>query len=245
MSQNTEKTSYFFDKIFPEFVRFFFAGLLLIFSLYLGKNATSNNKTVSPFSFEINKDLALLIYIIVLLYAIKLIFTSFKNLLVRYNDSKQIEYHEKYMANSELYHVEKVVTVMSKDNKFYYRVGRVENPVYLDEDFLPDRPLSSISNPKCTKDDCMTELISFRTYFGKYSYECPSCHNKVKSRYSTDTLKEHMRLIEKKEILLFNIQKEKEEELQQQKEEEQRQREEELKRLQSLEDPFKDVELPF
>lgn len=242
MSQNTEKTSYFFDKIFPEFVRFFFAGLLLIFSLSLGKNATSKTKTVSPFSFEINKDLALLIYIIVLLYAIKLVFTSFKNLLVRYNDSKQIKYHQEYMANSELYYVENVATVLSKDNKFYYRIGRVESPAYLDDD-LPNRALSSISNPKCTKDDCMTEFISFRTYFGKYSYECPSCHNKIKSLYSTDTLKEHMRLIEKKEILLFNIQKEKEEE------ELQRQEEENLKNLQSLEDPFKEDpfkdKLPF
>lgn len=215
MSEKKEKVSYFMDKIFPEFVRAVFGALLLVFGTWVAKSSTSKTPTDLPFSFGINKDLALLIYFIVFLYALKLLYTSIKNLIVNIYDSKQLFYSFDDLDDPDLYRI--IVTSISTDGLFLYQVRKGRDASY---HAINRIGLIDISNPKCSKNNCLTELVRTKTSFGKYKYRCPLCDNRIKSDYDIDTLKEHVRLIERKEILLENMENKKQEEAEEKKQEE-------------------------
>lgn len=215
MSDKKEKVSYFMDKVFPEFIRAFFAALLLVFGTWLAKSSTSKTPADVPFSFGINKDLALLIYFLVLLYIIKLLYSSIKSLIVNSYDLKQLNYDFNDMDDPDFYRT--IVSSLSTHGSFVYQIVKGKKPSY---DSINSIGLIEISNPKCTKNNCLTEVVHTKTSFGRYKYRCPLCNNKVKSDYGILTLIEQVRLIQRKEILLENIQKEKEKELQLQKERE-------------------------
>lgn len=190
------------DKIFPEFIRFFFAALLLLVSASL-VNSSANKKPVDiPFSFGISKDLSLLIYLIISLYALKVLFSSVRNLIVKYNDSRQINYSRSDLDSPSLFG--KQTSAITTDGTFLYEVQRLTDPTYRAKNI---GGLSDISNPKCSKDKCLTELVVQKSYFGRYIYRCPLCKNTVRSIYSVSTHQEHVRLIERKEILIDSIQK--------------------------------------
>jgi len=229
VSDKKEKVSYFMDKIFPEFVKSFLGALLLVFATWLGKGSTSKTPQDLPFSFGINKDLALLIYFIVLLYALKLLYTSIKNLIINIYDSRQLFFNLDDLDDPDFYRT--LVTSISTDGLFFYQIIKGKSPSY---NAINSTGLIEISNPKCAKDNCLTEVVHTKTSFGRYKYRCPSCNNRVKSDYGVVTLIEQVRLIERKEILVESIRKKKEEELQLQKEREAF----EFLEKQSNQDPF-------
>lgn len=236
MSLKNEKISYFMDKILPEFVKTILAALLLVFATWLGKPSTSKTPKDLPFSFGINKDLALLIYFLVLLYALKLLYTSLKNLMISIYDSKQLTYTFYDLDDLDFYQT--ITSSITTDGSFLYQVRKGRGASYNATNSIG---LIDISNPKCAKDNCLTELVCTKTSFGRYKYRCPFCNNKTKGDYDIDTCKEQVRLIERKEILLENIEKKKQEDIEKKKQEElklKREREE-LELLEKFkEDPF-------
>lgn len=205
------------DKIFPELIKTFLAALLLVFTTWIKESSTSKNPKDVPFSFGISNDLALLIYFLILLYALKLLYTSLKNLIITFYDSKQLTYSLYDLDDINFYKT--ISSAITSDGSFLYQVRKGRKPSY----HAPNPVgLIDISNPKCPKDNCLTELVCTKTSFGRYKYRCPLCKNKIKISYDIDTCKEQIRLIERKEILLENMKNHKQEELEKKKEEESR-----------------------
>lgn len=62
------------------------------------------------------------------------------------------------------------------------------------EDIFPE-VLLGISDPKCLDNDCVTDLVAKRSYFGFYKYTCPNCKKKYKTKYSQSTLKANLKKV--------------------------------------------------
>lgn len=201
MKKDKADNPYFMDKVLPEFIRFFFSALLLMVAAWIAKSPTSKEPSSIPFSFGINQNLAILIYIIVFLYTAKYTFISIRKLIIAKNDAKQSDYNpqfdiEAFDEHAELIQLSRTETVET----FNYRVRYYSYTILgSEQEFVTD-----ISNPKCGNKNCLTELIEHKTFFGSYSFFCPACKKKYKSKYSTSTLKRHTFLVLSSQYTLQN-----------------------------------------
>lgn len=188
MPLKSEKTSYFMDKIFPEFVRSFLAAILLIFGAWVAKSSTSKTPVDLPFSFGINKNLALLIYVLIFVYVIKYAFSSFRNLIIAYRDSKQLNFY-----HGDLYVPPHTVVEyeLEEYRSFNFKVMYTNGSLFERNE---PKKLKSISFPRCIKDDCLTQLIESKTVLGYYNFYCPACDKNYKSKFSKGTLQSFLYL---------------------------------------------------
>lgn len=193
MKHNKPSTSYFLEKIFPEFIRFFFGALLLLVGTWLAKTTTGKDQSDIPLSFGINQNIVALIYILISIYAAKYIFSSVRNLIIAQRDSIQLNYSPSnefplYDEHQELYKLSR----FENDGEFNYRVSYYSSTSVFETEI---ETLDDVSNPRCMNSECLTELIERKTKLNAYRFYCPSCGIEYKSKYSSDTLRMHFYLV--------------------------------------------------
>lgn len=189
---------YLKDKIFPEVFKTllnFLSGFLLLYFGSVLKKSSENNSS-SLFSFDFSPALSIVLYAIyfsLLLYFVWKGIKSIRAMFFSYIDHLQDEY------------VPPKFDLTGFDDPFQYFdyrhnrayesfIFRLHYIQLNDLDFIPD-PLLDISNPKCSDENCVTDLIMKRSYFGFYKYTCPACKKKYSSKYNQSTLKSNLKMV--------------------------------------------------
>ena len=146
---------------------------------------TAQVKINELFSLPSYAYTSLLILIgIVILYRI-LAFIRFT--IVSYRDSKQ----EEYMAMPFFISSEEVNLYRTQPEMYDGLEWLIETQRY-------DGNLNDITGPFCPKDH--TKMISRKTFFGRYEYECPTCLLKVRKDYDSYTLESRLRRVTEAKI---------------------------------------------
>jgi len=183
---------YFKEKLFPELFKVFLSIFSSLFLLWAGSflKKSSEGKGDSLFSFSLSPFLNSVLYVIyffLFVYFGWKIIKGFIAISFSYIDHLQQDYIAPPSRNLKI-RVDQYYTYRNHGS-FVFRVkyGNISQ-------YAPDF-LMGISNPKCPREGCGTDLSVRRSYLGFYKYHCPACSSKYRSNYSQETLKAEMKSI--------------------------------------------------
>lgn len=189
---------YFKDKIFPEvfksFLNFLSGFLLLYIGSVLKKSSEKNSESL--FSFNLSPAFSFILYAVyfsLFLFFIWKGVKGIKAILFSHIDHLQNEYIPPNIDLSKYDDPFKYYQY-SYNRKYDSFVFRVKEMKVSEFNFIPD-VLLKISDPKCADEDCVTDLIIKRSYFGFYRYSCPTCKKKYISKYNQSTFKDNLKKV--------------------------------------------------
>lgn len=226
MSNRTSLKDDFLSLFSKKIIDLLATSFFTILTVYFTKLWVFSKSPSSPFG--LNKDVLTMLLVFLFLFMLNLLFRQIKSFIIYLNEKIQIPYNQPNI-DFDLYSAG--ISTVEKVKDFYYEVSYSTEPIY---DELNDECIKSISGPLCPnkepdQEECHAELIVRSTYFKSYKLDCPFCSSSYKSKYSSDTLKEHGLRILNKKMRDKRIKKEKELEvkkLKEQKAEELRKEEE-------------------
>ncbi|ASI36882.1 hypothetical protein A0126_18895 (plasmid) [Exiguobacterium sp. N4-1P] len=189
---NFWKTS-FFSGIGPVI----FTGLITFSIAYMNLIADGKTKPISFKGFSLSEDVQFILLLSFVVFIVLLTLRSIRNAIVKYNDSKQ----ETESLGGSFYggniKGNLVFRETSEVSFFFETESTVSSDLYGNDNspMISNVYVNDISGPFCNQDDleydgvCGTELTESKTFFGRYTYECVGCGKRIKSNYSSPTLR--------------------------------------------------------
>lgn len=191
---------YFKEKLFPEFFKFLLnvlSGILLLYAGLVLKKSFEKNDGVL-FSFNLSPGVSILVYVVYLslfLYFAWKVIKGIRLMIFSYIDHLQNEYVAPPVLDLDQFEIESFRPYKYFRNRKYDSfIFRLHFACVSDWDWIPDA-LLGMSEPKCSDEECATDLVVKRSGFGLYKYSCPACKKKYLSRFDADTLKSNFKKV--------------------------------------------------
>lgn len=167
----------------------FFSGSFSVISSFALSVAASYAATMMTikdwFNFPLDVYIAILIVI-----GILLVYQGIRMLrffIVRNRDSKQKSYTSYHGWSGKQRN--DVELPFSHANLKWEVVANVQR-----------QTIEDVSSPFCPQDNCETALNTYKTYWGKYLYQCPNCSFKEKKVLKVETLQNNVKKIVEAQI---------------------------------------------
>lgn len=182
-------------EIIRQVINYIAPTLFLVISGYFTANFFQDEKSTS--FLGLNEDFLFIVCTFTFLYLLVFLARRLHKLLILINDERQTELnHEDFFDTYDFQVFEEDIT---KIDVFHYLVYKGRYPINPQHKF--SEGIIDISNPKCSDEKCLSELIPKKTFLNTYTYYCPSCDSTQKSKFSPETLKKHTLFVLEKNIL--------------------------------------------